>query len=123
MASIKNEFGARKQIGSDGISPSKCLQLSDYVKSFVFMGNSATLLMTCSPTSSGSCDLTVSQMMTRGSEQIKAWLAGARSAQMLLAGLLAGCRKQCHSFLAGVPLGVHFRRVQWAFMSSRRCCW
>ena len=74
--SIKNEFGARKQIESDGISPSECLQLSDYMKSLVFMGNSATLLMTCSPTSSESCDLTASQLMTRGSEQIKAWLDG-----------------------------------------------
>ena len=123
MASIKNEFGARKQIESDGISPSECLELSDYMKSLVFMENSVTLLMTCSPTSSESCDLTVSQMMTRGSEQIKAWLAGARNAQMSLVGLLAGCRKRWHSFLAGVPLGVHFRSVQWTLMSSRSCCW
>lgn len=106
MAYIKNKFGARKQIESDGISsPGRpvgilpaALRLYEVLSVY---GNSITLLMTWSQTSSASYDFTVSQKMIRGLEQIKAWLAGARNAQMLRVDLLAGCacRKQWSSLL------------------------
>lgn len=50
----------------------------------IVYGNPVPLLMTGSPTSSPYCDPTVSQKFLRGPEHIKAWLAGARHAQMLL---------------------------------------
>lgn len=50
----------------------------------IVYGNLVPLLMTGSPASSPCCDPNVSQKFLRGSEHIKAWLAGARHTQMLL---------------------------------------